>query len=306
MPFKKFPSIENSYRQKHIAWFRDRYPQLASEVFVVSEKLHGANFQWYVQPSEVVQAGSRTRFLDTQGSFQGASIPDLMAAHADVLASMQAWVESAGCTVRLFGELIGCGIQKGVNYGTEKRILYFGLMVNDEMVPFADMEGRLNPELIVPIVAKVEGLDAALNFDTKFDSLVVGEPDNLCEGIVIQPYARVYFDGHWSPFVLKKKNEAFKEKQKAKTPRVIDSEVERLNAEFVSYLTHNRLQSVFSKHGEIESPTQIGDYIRLVLGDAKEDFLKDFGDGVLALDKKQQRQVYNVGGKIAHMLKGYL
>jgi len=306
--FKRWPSIENSYRQKHIAWFLERYPELADETFVITEKLHGSNFQWYFQPGKPVQAGSRNNFLDIAGSFQGAPIPSLMEAHASLLDMMQSWVDKANVTVRLFGELFGQGIQKGVNYGDGKHILYFGLMINDELVPFAELEAMLAPCYLVPIVAKVKGLKAALEFDTKFDSLILGEPDNICEGVVIQPYAKVYTDtdGHGSPFMLKKKNEEFKEKAKAKAPRIVDSEVERLHAEFVSYITDNRLQSVFSKHSEIENSSQIGDYIRWVLADAKEEFLKDFGDDLSALDRKQQKSVYNVGGMIANMLKKYL
>lgn len=304
--FKRWPSIENSYRQKHIAWFLECYPELADETFVITEKLHGSNFQWYFQPGKPVRAGSRNNFLDVTSSFQGVSIPGLMEAHAALLDMIQAWVDKANVTVRLFGELFGQGIQKGVNYGDGKRILYFGLMINDELVPFAELEAMLAPRYLVPIVAKVKGLDAALAFDTKFDSLILGELDNICEGVVIQPYSRVYWDGHGSPFILKKKNGEFKERQRAKAPRVVDSEVERLRTEFVSYITDNRLQSVFSKHGEIEEPRQIGDYIRLVLADAKEEFVKDFGDDLVALSKKQVKAVYNVGGMIANMLKGYL
>jgi len=152
-----------------------------------------------------------------------------------------------------------------------------------------------------------KGLESALAFDTKFNSWVLGKPDNLCEGVVIQPRDKVYYDRHGeSPFILKKKNAEFKEKEQAKKVRVVDTEVERLNAEFASYVTDNRLQAVFSKEGEIESPKQIGSYIKLVMEDAKVDFLKDFEGDVAATSKAQQKQIFNVSKTIAGMLKTYL
>jgi hypothetical protein len=64
------------------------------------------------------------------------------------------------------------------------------------------------------------------------------------------------------------------------------------------------LQNVFSHHGPIESPKQIGQYIRYMLEDAQGDFLKEHD--VAELDKGQLKNVYNVGSMIANMLKGEL
>ena len=61
------------------------------------------------------------------------------------------------------------------------------------------------------------------------------------------------------------------------------------------------MQSVFSKDGPIEDRKDIGKYIKTILADAKEDFLKDYPE-VATLDKAQQKTVYNVGSTIAKML----
>jgi len=307
MTLQRWCSIENTYRQKNIDFYLETHPELENEVYVILEKLHGSNFQWYFQPGESVQAGSRNMYLDTSGSFQGASISQLMIDNAKIISILQKLANSEGHSIRLFGELIGRGVGKGVDYGEKKRLLYFGLMVNDELLPFSVLEAMIDSWCLVPIIEKRIGLQDALDFDTKFNSWVLGKPDNICEGVVIQPYAKVYYDSYGnSPFILKKKNDEFKEKESAKRVRAVDSEVERLNAEFMLYITDNRLQAIFSKHGEIESPKQIGSYIKLVLGDARESFMKDFGVDADALDKAQQKQVFNVGSVIAKMLKGYL
>lgn len=309
--FKRWPSIENTYRQKELYWWVSKFPELETETYVITEKLHGSNFQWYFQPGKHVQPGSRNNFLDTIATFNGASIAELMAANANLLAMMQDSVDSSNCTIRLFGELVGPKIQNGVYYGEEKCLFYFGMMVDDVLLPFYEFEAAIGDdfhESIVPIVGEARGLQAALNFNPEFISLVTPRPvdNNTCEGIVIQPYNKVYASEQGRVFILKNKNETFKEKQHAQKERVVDTEVEYLNEEFKSYITDTRLQAVFSKHGEIERPQQIGEYIRLVLADAQEDFLKDFGDGFNVMDKSQQKQVFNVGGMIANMLKRYL
>jgi Rnl2 family RNA ligase len=305
--FKKWHSIENSYRQETIDYYLRQCPELPDEQYTITEKLHGSNFQIYFQPNEPVRVGSRRNFLNADDHFRGAYIPRLLESHGALLERLQGYVDSHDETIRLFGELFGEGIQKGVKYGPPKRIRYFGLMLDDILEPFSCFRDWIeDDDLIVPIVAEVSGLEAALAFNTEFDSMILNEPDNICEGIVIQPLDRVYTDGHGSPFILKKKNERFAEKQREKKPIVVDTEVARLNEEFKAYITENRLQGVFSKQGEIQRPDQIGDYIRLMLADAKEDFIKDFDNGFSALDGKQQKQVLNVGAMIAHMLKGYL
>lgn len=171
--FIRWRSIENSYREKFINGFLAQYPELLDEMYIITEKLHGANFQWFFAPGEKIRAGSRNRYLDTSSNFQGASISDLMKTRAELL----------------------------------------------------------------------------------------------------------------NQFKI---------------------EVARWNAEFASYITENRLQSVFSKEGEIEKPKQIGQYIKWILFDAKEDFLKDWGEKIKLLDINQQKQIFNIGSKIANMLKNYL
>jgi len=96
-------------------------------------------------------------------------------------------------------------------------------------------------------------------------------------------------------------------KTKAPKPKVpVDSEVARLHAIFETYITENRLNNVFSNWGCIEESQQIGEYIRLVIADALDDFVKDHGAAWAIADKKQQGQITKVGGMVAKMLQSYL
>jgi len=310
MEFKKYPSIENSYREKFIAGFVSLYPELLTATFVVVEKVHGNNLSISFSPHEPWQYGKRTAFLKGDEKFYGAQ--DVAQQYVETFEDIQGWLDAhySVSAVRLFGELYGPGVQKGVNYDTEKRIGFYDMMVNEELltpVAFRNCNFIGLQRNALPIVATVTGLQVALDFNVEFDSLLNPIEGNVCEGVVIAPFDKVYYDSLGRRFCLKKKNEKFAEKIKAPKPKQpADPVIARLNLEFRSYITDNRLQSIFSQCGKIEEPSQIGEYIRLVLGDAEEDFLKDFGEEVAVLSQGNQRKVFNVGSMIALMLKGYL
>ena len=69
-------------------------------------------------------------------------------------------------------------------------------------------------------------------------------------------------------------------------------------------MTENRLINIFSQHGEIQDKKEIGEYIRLLIEDAKKDFLKDVDLPVL--DKNERKQVFNAGSKPFQLLQKYL
>ncbi len=308
MSFLKFPSLENSYQEKYIKGMVDYYPQLLDEQYVITEKIDGSNFQWAFFPDGTVRAGSRNNYLDLNDSFQGANIQQLYEAHAEFLSSLLEWATDDGVEIRLYGELYGQGIQKRVDYGPSKSLIYFGMAVDGKWLSFEDFDMVLEEykatKFGVPVLFSADSLEEALAVEVEFDTLLSDKEDNLAEGVVIQPYSSVYLDANGSPFILKKKHPKFGEKTKVE--KVFDTEVAGLNAQFKSYINDNRLRSVFSKEGEISDASQIGKYIKLIMDDAKEDFDKDFGDELSGLDKTQLKNVYNVGSVVANMLKGYL
>jgi len=308
MDFVKWPSIENTYQEKFITSALSAFPELTTATYLITEKLHGSNWQFCVSP-DGVRCGSRKRFLDPAGSFQGADVTAITKKYSHVISYLQQKAIRTGHTYRLFGELIGLNVQKGVDYGEGHRILFFGLMVDDVLLPppFLGVLVTTTGIPLVPIVTKVQGLRAALEYDTNFLSLLNPVEGNICEGVVIQPYRRVYQLPNGSTFLLKKKNEAFMEKQRMpKPPSPGAPEVTRLNLVFRNYLTGARLDGVFSKRGRIEEIQQMGQYIRYMLEDAKEDFLKDHEEAFAALSKGEQRKTLNVGSTIANMLKDAL
>ena len=305
MEFVKYRSLENTYRSKFIASFLNQFPELATAQYQITEKIHGANVSVSFVPGQPWKLGKRTSFLQAGENFY--NIWEVVENYREYLDGLQELVEHDSVTMTLYGELYGPKVQKGVNYGATRRIAFFDLVIDGEMLPPIDFTRAFqdHADLTVPIIDIVDGLEAALGYDVEFNSHINPEEGNICEGIVIKPLRQVYYDKRGCWFCLKKKNEKFGQKVKEKKVSPEDPELARLNVAFRNYLTDNRLQGVFSKYGEIEEPEQIGQYIRWMLADAQSDFEKDYEE-VSALDKNDQRKVFNVGGTIANMLKGKL
>ena len=135
---------------------------------------------------------------------------------------------------------------------------------------------------------------------------------NGSEGVVIQPYSKVLRMYNGERLILKKKSKAFEDKEdKPKEHKAEPKEkdiIYDLNKVFRTYITKNRVLDTFAKHGQIQEPKQIGEYINLVLDDAKADFFKDHDVKSLVpdLDKKREKDLFNVGSMIVNILKEYL
>jgi len=214
--------------------------------------------------------------------------------------------------IRLICEYYGPGIQKGIFYGHKRGIVIFDVMIDGMLLSPVDAKGLLLSlglgDYFVPDFGIVSSLEEALNFNVEgVDSLLIDEKDNQIEGIVIKPYSSVYSSPQGSIFYIKKKAEKFKEKASEKRV-IIEQEDHPLKSVFKQYaISENRMNNVFSKHGPIESLSDIGKYIKLIIEDSIEDFIVEVGkDKIDTLNKKDRKNIFNVGNLIARMLKEYL
>jgi len=306
--FEKYPSIENSYREKEINTWLGYHPELVNEHFILQEKIHGSNIQFIFRPRLPMAYASRNRVLGDE-NFHGLHEVMEREDFKEFISKVQTIVDNNEYildTLRFYGELFGANIQKGVDYGRERQILFFDIKMDNTWLnqnlfyKFMFDNGLL--DFKVPNFGVVPGLGNALAYDTVKDSLILGKENNIIEGVVIKPYFNVYESPEGSLFYLKKKNEQFKENsRKPKEFQDINPDVVQMSVAFREYITENRLQNVFSKYGEIEKPNQIGDYIRYILEDAKEDFLKDYD--LSEFEAKEQKAIFNVGSLIVSMLK---
>jgi len=330
--FKRYSSIENIDKEKTILHFLSYFPELADEKYIAYEKLDGANIQLlFDKDVDGFRVGKRSAFLDKDDTF--FDIWDTLDKYKLNLEVIEDDFKRGPMQkMRLYGELYGPGINGRVNYGPSKRIAFFDLYYVDGEV---DKDGELIEKLMCqrdfkalmkswnvtdmmpPLKGMYKSLDEALAIDVEFESKVFEvskSPQNpvltnFAEGVVIQPYNKVYRIPGRSHFIMKKKSKRFKDKEdkggaNKKPKEALPEGTSKLCREFLSYINDNRIIDVFSKHGNIEEDKQIGEYIRYVLEDAKEDFWKDNPE--LILTDKQTKVVFNTGKQIVRLLYTHL
>jgi len=302
--FKKYPSIENSYREKTINMFLEKYPQLKNETYIVQEKLDGANIQLIFYPCVEMKVASRNRIIERDENFNDVWNVIARDEYKELFDYAHFYSNTYNKVIHLFGEIYGQGIQKRINYGPDKYISLFdfGTSEGDELRLWAPNYITTDPAFSKYVIdyTIINGLDEALNYKP--------ENWNNIEGVVIKPYHNVYYSPQGSIFYLKNKNPNFEEKgnkpKKEKKQNFSDS-VEYLHSEFGKYINENRVLSVFSKMGEIQDDKQIGEYIKAVIEDAKNDFIDD-GNSVDSLDQKEIKYVYNHSKSVVQILRKYL
>lgn len=301
MEFKKYSSIENHYRQKYI----DKHEYFLHDTrWCVTEKIHGANFCVLIENGNV-EFAKRTSIIKDNEKFY-----NFKEAVNSIMPNLTFAIDSIADNdkVRIWGELCGDGVQKGIYYSDTKQLLFFDVEINgvrlcqERAFGFLDSVGLPT----VPLLGIYDSFNEAMAFDTKIDSVVSGKSDNEIEGVVIKPYDKVLTVDNLSFFSIKKKNDKFME-VKAKTQKVAipDSDnVAKLKEDFARYLTKNRVANVMSKKGEIESPKDIRRYVGLVTKDAIEDFMPTIDPNT---DKKDLKKVWSIVGKIiVPMITEYL
>lgn len=311
MIFKKYPSIENSYRDKHIGIWLNHSPELRVEDFIIVEKIHGANFQILID-EDGVRFASRNMLLSDDSDFFGYKT--VVEKYKDMIKTFESMIDDKTKSLRIFGELFGSNIQKGVDYGKEKRIRIFDIYINEELLSQSDTIKLLDSfnliKYFVPILQVVKGLDKALEFDTRFNTRLFNNgKENISEGVVIKPYNNVYTIEGKSVFYLKKKNDEFMANKQASKKKVdpLSGQLMKVRDLFIGYLGDDRVQTIFSQNGVIEEPKDIGRYIKLIMTDAREDFLKDHMDEFLLLDNDEKNKVFGVvGGVVVPLLEKYL
>lgn len=302
--FKKYNSIENSYQGKYINRWLANNEGLKTETYIITEKVDGANIQIYFEPNTEYKVGKRSCFIEKDSNF--FDIGTVLKDFEEQFKKVQHNVNITNRSVRLYGELYGQGVQKRVNYSDKKSLIFFDVEVNGELHCPRDTMSYLDmfdlPK--VPIIAIKKGIVEALETNETFDTLLNPIEGNVSEGLVIRPFHKNYHNVD-ELFILKKKSEKFAEKEITKGKvKTFDEGTFKYNQLFRDYINENRVLSIFSKHGPIKEPKQLGEYIKLILEDATEDFKKDHD--LSQFGTKDQKTIYNVGTLVVKLLKKHL
>jgi len=273
MEFVKFSSLENTYRQNLVD--KVQYEGKDAGMWMATEKLHGANFSFWCDGTEV-KVASRTQFVD--GTFFNCQA--VINKYQDKV--MQLWQnESMGndsIQLVVYGELFVGNIQKEVEYG-EKDFHAFDVVVNGTPINKGLAQQGCN-EAGIPFVPTltVGTFAECLALSNTFKSTLTPEDyqdGNTSEGLVIEPVEPKWFN-NGSRIYFKNKTESFSEKKAKPRNEVFDlsEEENTLLNDLLSYNTEQRVSNVISKIGAITNK-DFGRILGLTTQDILEEFTKE-------------------------------
>jgi Rnl2 family RNA ligase len=267
----KYPSIENSYREKFIQFIRET--EAANDTWWAFEKAHGSNMVM-IYDGKKISYGKRGGLIPEGENFFNHL--QVMPEYADSLVDLYHGVlKLDNQVVTVYGEIFGQGIQKGVNYGP-KQFRFFDITVDGRFVDqdrLFDFEfGKLR---VLPFIGKGT-FDEVLAMNCEFDSLILKIPNNTAEGFVMKPNKTLFLTDTDTRVILKKKSEKFKETEK-NTEKVVQ---QRPGVDILlqGYMTEQRIQSAISKFGpDFKNFSLIkAEFIRDVLEECEKDTGKTF------------------------------
>lgn len=295
--------------------------------WVVTEKVHGANFSFVYEDHQLLFA-KRKAYLQWSDDFFGfqtvvAGMEEQVVRFFEQLAQ-----DMPAQRYILYGELFGGkyphpavapdphvqAIQTGVYYSPVVRFCAFDVAVEtaDGTKRYIDYDTAIVYfERFGIFYAKAlftGKWNEALNFDTRIHSGIPAQlqlpelPSNLIEGVVIKPLRHSELATLDIRPVIKLKNPEFDEEQKFHEAEKwsfipeVSSRSEQLSflvAEMARYVTKNRLNSVLSKTGSFDACNQqrTEEIRKEFLEDVWVDFNEDSGNLLADLDEQDRRWV---------------
>jgi len=314
MEFHKYPHFENEYKEKELAYWLRNFPEIKTSVLSIQEKLHGVHMSVTIHPEDTKYLlASRTQVIPDDQDFHTAR-GILHNELQYIWSPLDDYSQRSQSQITLYGEIIGDGVIKAnpkVQYGP-KSIRFYGMRKDEILLSQKVFQEFMNASygenttsLCVPFYGLYQGLDAALAFDTRIDSRVLGIENNLIEGVVIKTYHNVIVDAVGKTFMLKKKNPEFLERSKpSKEKKEIPETIVEMQKELLEdYINMNRVTSAISKFPEF-TKKQFGTIIQEVIRDIREDARND--ERFTELSKDEDKHVWNIGKHIVPYLQEYL
>lgn len=324
--FKKYSSIENSYRQKFLNSIVEQGK--SDGEWTVSEKVHGANFS-FVVGEHGIKFAKKSEFIKSDEEFFNYKL--IVVKYEENVKALTEYIKASRSDVEqvtIYGEIFGgnyphpdvesdnevSAVQKEVHYSPNIDFYTFDIMLNSEDYLSVDDANELFEKFNF-LYAKTlfrGTLHECLDFEKEYVTSIptmLGLPTiegNVGEGNVIKPVEPKFL---WSGsrVIVKNKTAKFSEK-KNKAPRVktdikLTEEAERLLGEMSCLVTENRLRNVLSHHGQV-GQKDFGLIMGKLNKDVIEDFMKDFKDEFMALDKKERQLITkDVGKQNAELLR---
>jgi len=308
--FKKFSSIENTYRKEFLE--RIKGHGFWNEVYIVQEKVHGSNLSFWTTDGIEFKGAKRTGYLTQDEKFYNFSQvleeikPNLQKLWKDLKTEFKDLKQ-----MTIYGEIFGGNyqhrevkkdnnaikVQKGIFYSPQNKFYAFDIMLDAEKyldVTFINKLFEKNKILYAKTLF-TGTIEECLSYPNSFDSVIpkqLGLPEikpNVCEGVVIRPLTYLKFNNN-TRVILKNKNEKWsenlKQKNKIKRNEKLPHKIIKLQEAILTYTTENRLNNVISKIGEV-SLNDFGKVIAMFSKDIVEDFNKDYHSFLKELEKKE-------------------
>lgn len=297
----------------------------ANEIFVVQEKIHGANFSFWLTENDF-RTAKRTGFIKENEKFYNSDIIviDLQERLRILFELLQDTHKAEEVVV--YGELYGGNyphdnvpvvnvksVQKGVYYTPEQEFIGFDITVNGLYLNVSKVNSLFD-RFGIPFSETLfmGSLEDCLKHSNEFQSTIPalkGLPEiknNICEGVVIRPLKPLFL---WSKerLIIKNKNEKFSEKtgangeRKTKEVKSLSPGAQQALDKVGEYITDNRLRNVVSKVGEVTNK-DFGKIMGLFTQDVIEDYLKDEKEFFNTLEKSDRKLVTKKVGQAAALL----
>jgi Rnl2 family RNA ligase len=303
MEFKKYTSLENA-KQRLVNVIEDH--GFANKKYVVTEKIHGANFGIHLDvEAKDLKFSRRKAFLREDESFNGyTGMITKFREGMDRVSLMYPEVK----VIRVFGEIHGGSlmgkqgdnsvrVQSQVQYSPNNEFSAFELYLDWEPQPFDVMSLALQEAgfNVVPLLGVVDNIYDALAYANDGNSVVPAllgyeSPEvNTKEGNVIVPATEVLHFNNGSRVAVKDKNNSFKERDNDKPVATfvpLSEKATKVLTLINANLTENRLSNVLSKESvETLTHKDFGRIVGLLVQDALADF-SDYSDEVSASPKE--------------------
>ena len=295
MEFRKYHSLENS-KQKLVTVIENH--GYANELYVVTEKIHGANFGIHLDNTNGdLRFSRRKAFLKEGELFNGytSMVSDM---HMALITIGMKYPEAK--SIRIFGEIFGGSlkgeqaphakrVQGEVEYSPKNEFMAFELHLDDVPQPFEVMDDvvRAAGLSVVPILGVTDNIYDALAYKNDDNSVVPallgydGPEINVKEGNVVTPLKSVLYFGNGKRVSVKSKNSKFKERGNDKPiskPVDLTEGAEQVLSDVFSNLTENRLSNVLSKEvTEGLTGNDFGRIMGLLMQDALAEYNDEFG-----------------------------
>lgn len=330
MDFKKYNSIENSYRNEFVnAVIEQGFSNLE---FVVQEKVHGANVSFITNGQEIVSAKRTELIFDNEDFYNSKSVlSNYKDKILDLFKAISTDFEVRSITI--FGEIFGGGyphpeipqditaklVQRGIYYCPQNDFYAFDIMINNEKYLDVEITNNYFDKFgFVYAKSLYKGnLQDCMAYPNMFKTTIptdFGLPEleaNICEGVVIRP-VKTTFLKNGSRVIIKNKNDKWAEnnnyidktilRKLLNEDETLSEEACVLCEEIYKLITQNRLDNLISKIGEINPKKDLGKVLGLYNKDTLTDFLKIFYNRYNALEKTESKAINRFLNKHAGLL----